>query len=572
MAQQIIQMAKEKLCCSVCLDLLKDPVTLPCGHSYCLRCIEGYLDEEVHGCPQCRQTFTPRPVLKRNTVLADLVAEQKETGLEAAPVGPCFAGAENVACDVCSGKKRNAVKSCLQCLVSYCELHLQPHYQSPAFGKHKLVDPCNKLQENACARHSEVMKIFCRTDQQCICYLCSMDEHKGHDTVSVAAEMREKQRELAARREKIKQKIQSREESVKGLQQEEEDINCFADEAVKDSKRILSDVKQQIRSRQKSDTTRVHKQQEKLQEEIAELRSRNAELEFLTHTEDHTQFLSSYTSLSRPSVSADSPSATVRPLPFTAYVEAVMSEVSETLQDIVFKEWTKKPQSGSQVDDFKVPQEPQTRDELLKNSCQEPQTRDELLKNSCQEPQTRDELLKNSCQVTLDSSTAHCNVYMNNDREVTYYKDSGSGPGHPDQFTSWCQVLCHEGLTGRCYWEVQWTGTEVFVAVAYRDIQRAGHESAFGHNKKSWVLQCNNKRYEFRHNNIRSDVSGPLSNRIGVYLDHSARVLSFYSISEDQTTTLLHRVQTTFSRPLCPGLGLYRHKNSAKISNALNEK
>nr|XP_043867789.1 tripartite motif-containing protein 16-like [Solea senegalensis] len=544
MAQQVIQMAKEKLCCSVCLDLLKDPVTLPCGHSYCLRCIEGYLDDEVHGCPQCRQTFTPRPVLKRNTVLADLVAQQKETGLEAAPVGPCFAGAENVACDVCSGTKLNAVKSCLQCLVSYCELHLQPHYQSPAFGKHKLVDPCKKLQENVCARHSEVMKIFCRTDQQCICYLCSMDEHKGHDTVSVAAAMSEKQRELAARREKIQQKIQSREESVKGLQQEEEDINCFANEAVKDSKRILSEVKEQIRSRQKSETTRVHKQQEKLQEEIAELRSRDAELEVLTHTEDHTQFLSSYTSLSHPSDAADSLSATVRPLPYTAYVEAAMSEVRETLQDIVDKEWTKNPQSGSQVDDFEVPQEPQTREELLKNSC----------------------------QITLDASTAHCNIYMNNDREVTFYKDSGSYPGHPDQFTSWCQVLCHEGLTGRCYWEVQWTGTEVFLAVAYRDIQRAGDESAFGHNKKSWVLQCNNKRYEFRHNNIRTDVSGPWSNRIGVYLDHSAGVLSFYSISKDQTTTLLHRVQTTFSRPLCPGLGLHWHKNSAKISNALNEK
>uniref|UniRef100_A0A671Z3Z8 Tripartite motif-containing protein 16-like n=1 Tax=Sparus aurata TaxID=8175 RepID=A0A671Z3Z8_SPAAU len=332
-----------KFCCSVCLDLLKDPVAIPCGHSYCMNCIQSYWDTEdekkTHSCPQCRQSFTPRPVLVKNTMLEDLVED-------------------------------------------------------------------------------EGLKIFCRTDQQCTGYICPVDEHKGHDTVSAAAERTERQRELEGSRHNIQQRIQDREEDVKLLQQE--------------------------------------------------------------------------------------------------VVEKV----------------------------------------------------DVLLSNPQAEPETRAEFLRYSREITLDPNTAPKKLLLSEgNRKVTYIREHQSYSDHPDRFTYWCQVLSRESLTGRCYWEVEWGGRRargVDVAVAYKNISRAGTESHFGQNDKSWSLDCYNDSYFFYHNNVHTRVSGPRSSRVGVYLDHSAGILSFYSVSE--TNTLIHRVETTFTQPLYAGL-LVAYRTTAEFCN-----
>ncbi|XP_072232841.1 tripartite motif-containing protein 16-like [Leuresthes tenuis] len=544
---------EESIACSICLDLLKDPVTVPCGHSYCMDCIKTYWDredqKEIHGCPQCGQTFIPRPVLMKNIMLADLVEELKKAGLQTSPDVHCYAGPEDVACDVCTGRKLKAIKCCLVCLASYCEKHLKLHYESPAFEKHKLVDPSEKLQQNICSRHDEVMKIFCRTDQQSICYLCSMDEHKDHETVPMEAERTEKQKELEGSRQQIQQRIQDREKDVKLLQQEVEAIDGSADQAVEDSEKIFtelirliqkrsSDVKQQLRSQQETEVSRVKELQRKLKQEISELKRKDTELEQLSHTEDHNQFLHSYPSLSALRESTHSSSIKVRPLRYFEDVTAAVSELREKLQDVLREQWTNISLTVSEVDVL----------------LPEP------------EPTTRAGFLKYSCEITLDPDTAYAHLLLSEEnRKATYMKQEQSYSSHPDRFTAWHQVLGRESLSGRCYWEVESRRGGVRVAVTYKNIRRAGrlNECLLGCNDKSWALCCDKNSYTFWHNNVKTPLSGLQFFRVGVYLDHRAGVLSFYSVSD--TMTLIHRVQTTFTQPLYAGLLFYSDGDTAEL-------
>uniref|UniRef100_A0A3P9LER8 Tripartite motif-containing protein 16-like n=1 Tax=Oryzias latipes TaxID=8090 RepID=A0A3P9LER8_ORYLA len=430
MAQGGSAMDPLKFACSICLDLLKTPVTIPCGHNYCMDCIKTCWDDEVqrrfYSCPQCRETFTPRPVLVKNIMLAELVEELKKTELRS---DLCYAGPEDVSCDVCSGRKMKAVKSCLDCLASYCEEHLQPHYDS--IENHELVEASKSLKQNVCSRHNKIMKIFCRTDQRCICYLCLMGEHKGHETVST--------------------------------------------------------------------------------------------------------FLHRYPSLSALSESTHSSSFHLRPRRYFEEATAAVADTRDKLQELL-------------------------RDKRANISLAEAKM--DVLSPKA-EPKTKEDFLKISKEVRLDPNTAHTRLVLSDEnRSVSEMSDDQSYPDHPDRFTFWPQVLSTESLTGRSYWEVEWNEGELWVAVAYKNISRTGHstDSVFGFNDKSWSLHCGLcDRYTFSHGNIRTRLSGPSSTRVGVYLDHRAGVLAFYSVSE--TMTLLHRVQTTFTQPLHAGLLFCENSN-----------
>ncbi|XP_035847720.1 tripartite motif-containing protein 16-like isoform X3 [Sander lucioperca] len=546
MEQKGVQLDQETFSCSICLDLLKDPVTTPCGHSYCMNCIKNHWDVEdckySYSCPQCRKTFTPRPVLLKSTMLADLVEELKKTGLQAASADHCFAGAEDVACDVCTGRKLKAHKSCLICLVSYCEKHLQLHYDVAQLKKHKLVEPSKKLQENVCSCHDEVMKMFCRTDQQLICYLCSVEEHKGHNTVSAAAERDERQRELEGSRQNIQQRIQDREKDVKLLQQQVEDSEKMFTALIRLMEKRSSDLDQQVRFQQKREVSRVKELQEKLEQEITELKRKDAELKKLSHTEDHNQFLHNYPSLSP--LSQSTSSIHIHPLSCFEDVTADVSEVRDKLQDVLREKWTNVSLTGTEVDVLLPPPEPKTRAGFLKYSR----------------------------EITLDPNTAYrCLLLSKGNRKATYIRQKQSYSSHPDRFTITSQVLSRESLTGRCYWEVKRRGRgRVYIAVAYKNMRRAGgvgfyvlDECGFGFNDKSWALDCINSSSTFCSNRVHTPISGPESSRVGVYLDHSAGILSFYSVSE--TMTLLHRVQTTFTQPLYAGLRVCYYENSAEL-------
>ncbi|KAB5517108.1 hypothetical protein PHYPO_G00185620 [Pangasianodon hypophthalmus] len=389
------QLSVDQFSCPICLDLLKDPVTIHCGHSFCKVCINGHWDQEdksgVYSCPQCRDTFTPRPVLRRNNMLAAVVEKLKKTEVQAASPAHCYAGPGDVECDFCSGRKHKAVKSCLMCLASFCETHLKPHYEVPALKNHKLMEASGNLQEKICSEHDKVLEIYCRTDQSFICYLCMTDEHKGHDTVSVKAYRTEKQSELKEEQMKSQQRIQEKQKKVQELKQAVNTIKLSAQTAVEDNERIF------------------------------------------------TELISS--------------------------MEKKRSEVTELIRA----------------------------------------------------------------------------------QEKT-------------------EVLSKESMCGHCYWEVEWSSHGwIYIAVSYKGISRKGvsDDCGFGYNDQSWSLQCSPSKLCFCHNNIETELGVPSSSRIGVYVDHSAGTLSFYSVSD--TMKLLHRVHTTFTQPLYAGFWMPYYGTTVRL-------
>ncbi|XP_041703187.2 NACHT, LRR and PYD domains-containing protein 3 isoform X2 [Coregonus clupeaformis] len=164
-----------------------------------------------------------------------------------------------------------------------------------------------------------------------------------------------------------------------------------------------------------------------------------------------------------------------------------------------------------------------------------------------------------ACELTLDPNTAYRHLSLSEDnRKVTWEKEEKLYPDHPDRFMDWTQVLCREGLTGRCYWEAEWSGDVVDLAVTYKGIGRkgVGKDCGFGFNDKSWRMLCSDHRYTALYNNKSTFIPVPCSNRVGVYLDWPAGTLSFYSVSSD-TATLLHTFQAKFTEPLYPGFRLW---------------
>ncbi|KAK1785725.1 hypothetical protein P4O66_019074, partial [Electrophorus voltai] len=306
MTETSISEDQDQFICPICVDLLKDAVATPCGHSFCMMCINGFWDQNdqrrIYSCPQCRETFTPRPVLRRNNMLAEVVEKLKNIELQAASPAHCYTGPGDVECNFCTGRKLKAIKSCLTCLATFCETHLKPHYEVAVLKKHKLVKTSSHLQKKICSQHDKVIEIYCHTDQSFICYLCTMEKHRGHDTVLAATERTQKQSDLKEEQRKFQQRIQENEKKVQELKQAVDTLKRSAQAAVEDIERIFTElihsiekkcceVKELIRDQEKIELSRAEGLLDQLEQEIADFKRRDTEMEQLSHTEDHIHFL-----------------------------------------------------------------------------------------------------------------------------------------------------------------------------------------------------------------------------------------------------------------------------------------
>lgn len=242
--------------CCICLEVFSRPTPLPCAHVFCLSCIGEYW--RLQGqcvCPLCKTCFQTRPQLR--VLEPDFCHGGDGDGYQVQNTAPLRSG--EVPCDPCT-VPRLALKSCVDCLASYCDLHLQPHYQDAELGRHLLVDVEKNLEGPLCKVHGKQLERFCRTDQSCICATCAQTDHRGHHTNTVKREAMRKKVQLKRRRSRLTQTLQERLRELEELKSTTE---------MENNKEVTME----------------------LEEETAELQRRQEELEQLLQMDDSLHFL-----------------------------------------------------------------------------------------------------------------------------------------------------------------------------------------------------------------------------------------------------------------------------------------
>ncbi|KAI3353476.1 hypothetical protein L3Q82_020005, partial [Scortum barcoo] len=274
MAQANISVTESQFRCPICLDILKDPVSTPCGHTYCMSCINNYWDraDSAHfGCPQCRETFSPRPVLRRNTVLAEVVAKLKLSEAVTAPELYLW-GVGDVPCDFCPAEsKLRAAKSCLVCLATASDW----------------------------SRRGGAPEAGTAGDWSGDCLLCEADQEEAH---CVDAQRARRQLQLQECQRMIQGRTRCGERELEEFQQSLESLKVSASAVLEDSEALFADmalrlektkaeVRARLEAKERAVVGRAERDVEMLEKDLEELRRRDEEIGQLLQTEDNAHFL-----------------------------------------------------------------------------------------------------------------------------------------------------------------------------------------------------------------------------------------------------------------------------------------
>ncbi|XP_045892925.1 E3 ubiquitin-protein ligase TRIM21-like, partial [Micropterus dolomieu] len=286
-------LSEDQFLCSICLDVFTDPVSTSCGHNFCKNCITEHWDtNDRWQCPMCNEVFNTRPKLRVNTFISEMAAQFRQSAQQEACSSNSSSSKSSssdqqvsnpgeVPCDVCTGTKLKALKSCLVCLVSYCETHLEPHLTASGLKKHQLIDPVENLEARMCTKHDKPLELFCKTDQTCVCMLCTVSDHKMHDVVPMKEGYEGKKAELGKTEAEIQQMIQKRRLKIQEIKQSES------------VERGLKELIDTIEEKQRTAEQQAEGFIKELEQEISELIKRRTEMEQLSRSEDHLHLLQS---------------------------------------------------------------------------------------------------------------------------------------------------------------------------------------------------------------------------------------------------------------------------------------
>lgn len=463
------------------------------------------------------------------------------------------AEAGEVSCDLCVGPKLKAQKTCLGCLASYCQPHLERHQRVATFKKHQLIDPVSNLEDRICKKHDKMFELFCHVDQMCVCSTCLTGEHATHEAVPLERAFGERKAWLvdAASEMKMLENIKSRIiwevkcSTEQSRQDSEKEILAIAEVftvLVASLQRSQAELIGLIQEKQKAAERQAEDQVTRLEQEVAELRRRRSEMEQLLQTEDQLRLLQSCASLHAPASAGDrfeplSPSTE----PFMRNLSDIsrQSYVGMVKKAVIQMEKMLKNEMEMLIHEVRLSEgclaapQPDAAETLM---------RDEFIKEMWNPPQDKLMMIQqcDAVDVTLDSYTAHSSLDVSEDgKQLTFYKGRHFfktlfGRRFTDNFF----VLGKEGFSsGRFYYEVLVRGTKSFVlGVAKESINR----EMFGFptpKDGAWTLTN-----LFQEEYIGDVLEPPLNPRpkpqtVGVFVDYEKGEVSFYDVD---TRTLIY--------------------------------
>ncbi|KAM7377055.1 hypothetical protein PAMA_013711 [Pampus argenteus] len=531
--------------CSICGQLFTDPVTTPCGHNFCQACIQTVWDSsEVCQCPTCSKSFTPRPEISINTAFKELADTFRKMAVSLSAAPPSTARHGEVVCDVCAAMSLQvkALKSCLVCLTSYCEAHLEPHQRVATLKLHKLIDPVKDLQDRMCKKHEKLLEMFCRDEQKCVCRFCTETEHKDHQAVTIDDESEQRKVQMKKTEADFQQMIEER------LNKVDEIKNCIklsamsAEKEMKESDRLFTslirsveerrtEVNADIEEKQKAAERRAEELINELQQEITELQRRNTELEELRNTEDHLHLLQRLPFLTSPPPTREWMEIGVHPKLCVGTVRTALSKLEDTLK--------------SEMDGLK-------RKEMKR-------------------------MQKYEVDVVLDPNTAHPNIALSADgKQVGRSELLHIVPDNPQRFDPVICVVSKKGfLSGRFYFQVS-VGTKTFwdLGVVKESVNRKGMITSKPENGYWTVRLRSGDEYRALDSpSVRLSLNEK-PQTIGVFTDYEDGTVSFFNV--DSKSHIYTFTGCLFSERLFPFFspGVYDEgKNTAPlIITAVNHK
>ncbi|XP_071326551.1 E3 ubiquitin-protein ligase TRIM39-like [Trachinotus anak] len=543
-------LSEDQFLCSICLDVFTEPVSIPCGHNFCKTCIAKHWEgkKQCH-CPLCNKKFNKGLKLCVNTGFREVV--ENFTKHRVISENDVLAKPGEVPCDFCPGNKFKAYKTCLVCLASYCETHLEPHQRVAALNRHKLTDPVQNLENKICKKHNWILDLFCRNDLTCVCVLCT--EHSSHDTVLLKEEYEKKKAQLEQKKVEVKAMIQERQKKVQEIKEVEDTKRKDKEEALANSVQVFSTL---VASIQRSMAELVgvieEKQQaaerqakmlvKELEKEIDELQKSSTKLEKISRTEDQLQLINSFLSFS---------SSCPRTKNWSDISISGQRHAEDVRRALVKLEVTLTKEIKRASQEFRVCCG-KILDEKTDMVKKTPHTVTDL--ETLPEGVKLDTIRQQyAVDMTFDPCTANDLLLFSEDLKqvqtshIWWFADEV-----PHKFDRYTYVLGKKGFSeGRFYYEVQATRKTGWDLGVVRESTRG--KRTLNPNPKNgvWIIRLRNNNKCTALNN--STVNLPLlkkPERVGVFVDYEKRLLSFYDA--DTATLIYSFTGCTFNERIYP--------------------